>query len=179
MNMIESVIDSFSVKYSVLSKNKSGIPLGNLTSQLFINIYLNELDQFMKRELKAKPYLRYADDFVILSEDKKELENLLPKISIFLERGLKLFLHPDKVFIKTIFSGVDFLGWVHFPNHRVLRTSTKKRVIKALSNNPQKSVLASYLGLLKHGNTEKLKTDLAPNLFTYNHSCRRPTSTVL
>jgi len=148
MNVVESVINSFSVV--------KGIPLGNLTSQLFINIYLNELDQYIKRELKAGMYIRYADDFVIFSRDKKYLENLLPKISEFLNNNLKLNLHPDKVFIKTIASGVDFLGWVHFPRYRVLRTTTKKRAVKALSNNPKQPVQASYLGLLKHGNTYKI-----------------------
>jgi retron-type reverse transcriptase len=155
MNVIDLVINSFSS-----TEIKKGIPLGNLTSQLFINIYLNELDHFIKRELKAKQYIRYADDFVILGDDKIYLENLLLEISKFLEQKLKLLLHPNKVFVKTIFSGVDFLGWVHFPNHRVLRTNTKRRVIKVLMNNPPKPVLASYLGLLKHGSTHKLKTSL-------------------
>lgn len=92
----------------------------------------NEFDHFMKRTLKAKHYIRYADDFVILHEDKKYLERLLPQISEFLESQLKLSLHADKVFIKTIASGVDFLGWVHFPYHRIPRTSTKKRMFRNL-----------------------------------------------
>jgi len=66
-------------------------------------------------------------------------------------------MHPNKVFIKTIFSGVDFLGWVHFPKHRVLRTSTKKRMFRNLENNQKPEVLASYLGMLSHGNGYKLK----------------------
>jgi len=134
-----------------------GLPLGNLTSQLLVNIYMNEFDQFVKRKLKVKYYIRYADDFVILSEDKNELENLLPKISNFLSERLKLSLHPDKVFIKTIASGVDFLGWVHFPRHRVLRTSTKRRMLKQMKENLRKEVRQSYLGMLKYGNTQKLR----------------------
>ncbi len=118
---------------------------------------MNEFDQFMKRELKVKYYIRYADDFVILSEDKNYLKNLLPKISDFLEKQLKLQLHPDKVFIKTLASGVDFLGWVHFPYHRVLRTTTKRRMFKNVKNNPTTETMQSYLGLLKHGNSYKLK----------------------
>ncbi len=69
---------------------------------------------------------------------------------------LKLELHPNKVFIKTLNSGVDFLGWVNFFDHRVLRTKTKKRMIKSLKNNTKPEVVNSYLGLLKHGNVKKV-----------------------
>jgi len=134
-----------------------GIPLGNLTSQIFINIYMNKFDQFVKRELKEKYYIRYADDFVILQNDKIKLENLLSKISIFLQDELKFFLHPDKVFVKTFTSGVDFLGWVHFPKFRVLRTKTKNRILKAFSSNLSDKSKTSYLGLLRHGNAQKIK----------------------
>src|SRR5258708_17319451 len=85
----------------------------NLTSQLLVNIYLNEFDKFAKHRLKARCYIRYADDFVILSKDKSWLEELLPMIKNFLQEHLKLDLHPDKVSIRTINSGIDFLGWVH------------------------------------------------------------------
>ena len=74
-----------------------GLPLGNLTSQLFVNIYMNEFDQFIKHKLKIKYYIRYADDFVILSDNKKELENLIFPISKFLFENLKLQYHPKKV----------------------------------------------------------------------------------
>ena len=153
--LLNEIISSFqSPKYIyAIAEMKKGLPLGNLTSQLLVNIYMNEFDQFMKRELKVKYYIRYADDFVILSEDKNYLENLLPKISDFLENNLKLQLHPDKIFIKTLASGVDFLGWVHFPYHRILRTSTKNRMLKRLQENIKEEIRQSYLGLLKHGNT--------------------------
>ena len=133
-----------------------GLPLGNLTSQLFANVYLNELDQFVKHTLHAKHYIRYADDFVFFSHKKIDLENWLGKIKTFLSERLLLSLHKDKVFIKTIGAGVDFLGWVHFPDHRVLRTATKKRMIRrALSHNTD-ATIDSYCGLLKHGNACKL-----------------------
>ncbi|TSC67112.1 MAG: Uncharacterized protein CEO19_366, partial [Parcubacteria group bacterium Gr01-1014_73] len=134
-----------------------GLPLGNLTSQLFANIYLNEFDQFMKHKLKVKHYIRYADDFVILSESKTWLEEILPLIKDFLRDKLKLEIHPDKIFMKTIASGVDFLGWVHFPNHRVLRTTTKRRMFRNLRENFSKETAASYLGMLKWGNTLDLQ----------------------
>lgn len=134
-----------------------GLPLGNLTSQLLVNIYMNRFDQFVKHKIKAKCYIRYADDFVIFSQDRKWLENLLPLIRNFLWSVLKLQLHPDKVYIKTIASGVDFLGWVHFPDHKVLRQTTMWRMIRRVNENSKFETLQSYLGLLKHGNTSKLK----------------------
>ena len=154
--LLSQVIDSFNSIYA-MADIKKGLPLGNLTSQLLVNIYMNEFDQFMKRELKMKYYIRYADDFVILSENENHLKNLLPKVSNFLEKRLKLNLHPNKVFVKTVASGLDFLGWVHFPKHRVLRTSTKRRMLKNLKNNLNEKSKQSYLGMLKHGNTQKLR----------------------
>ncbi len=152
-DLFSKIIDSFHTE----GKLGTGLPLGNLTSQLLVNIYMNEFDQFLKWELHVQHFVRYADDFVVIHENKGYLENLTPKISTFLETQLKLSLHPDKVFIKTVTSGVDFLGWVHFPNHRVLRTSTKWRMFKNLRDNYSKETVASYLGLLKHGNTYLLQ----------------------
>lgn len=135
-----------------------GLPLGNLTSQLLVNIYMNEFDQFVKHKIKAKYYIRYADDFVIMHHEKGVLVDILPKVQSFLNEQLKLSLHPDKVFIKTASSGLDFLGWVHFPNHRVLRASTKRRMFKRLKTSEGKmEVVISYLGLISHGNSKKLR----------------------
>ena len=134
-----------------------GLPLGNLTSQLLVNIYMNEFDQFAKHQLKAKHYIRYADDFVFFSQSRGELESLLPHIDHFLQERLVLQLHPDKVFIKTLASGVDFLGWVHFPDHRVLRTASKRRMLRRLTEvEGDEAVVASYRGMLLHGNAKKL-----------------------
>jgi len=168
--LLKNVIDSFHTNpiypigktYGVdsiyaMADMKKGLPLGNLTSQLLINIYMNEFNQFIKRELKVKYYIRYADDFVILQNDKIYLEGILLKILGFLEKKLKLQLHPDKIFIKTLASGVDFLGWVHFPHHRVLRTTTKRRMLKSVKDNPKIETVQSYLGLLRHGDTYKLE----------------------
>jgi len=133
------------------------LPLGNLTSQLFCNIYMNEFDQFIKHKLKIKYYIRYADDFIFLSEQKSKLENIIVLISEFLEQNLYLSLHPQKVFIKTFASGLDFLGWVNFPHARVLRKKTEKRIFKRIREKPEEATLQSYLGLIGHGNTFKLK----------------------
>ena len=145
--LLEEIIESFS----------PGLPLGNLTSQLFVNIYMNEFDQFMKHKLKIKYYIRYADDFVIFSRDKVGLENSIPQIRDFLKEKLKLELHPDKVFIKALASGVDFLGWINFIDHRVLRTATKRRMMKRMKGTQKSGTTQSYLGLLKHGNTFKIR----------------------
>jgi len=144
--LLENIVASF----------PKGLPLGNVTSQLFINVYMNAFDQFVKRQLKVRFYIRYCDDFVVLHANKSYLENLIPKMSKFLSDELKLSLHPDKVFIKRLSQGIDFLGWVHFCHYRVLRTATKRRMLRKLKENQSKETLASYLGMLKHGNTHKL-----------------------
>ncbi|MBI4992637.1 MAG: RNA-directed DNA polymerase, partial [Candidatus Magasanikbacteria bacterium] len=113
--LLNEVIGSFSN-----SDDRCGLPLGNLTSQLFANIYLNTLDKFIEHKLKAKYYIRYADDFILLSHDKQWLEEQVSKIRNFLQNELLLTLHPNKIFIKTVASGLDFLGWILFTNHRVL-----------------------------------------------------------
>jgi len=149
--LIKEIVSSFNIS------DGKGLPLGNLTSQLLVNIYMNEFDQFMKHELKTKYYIRYADDFVILSDNKKYLENLSIQINSFLDSKLKLKLHPNKVFIRTYVSGIDFLGWVHFSDHRTLRTTTKRRAFKSVARfNILSNVTQSYLGLLKYGNGEKI-----------------------
>lgn len=150
--VLGEVIESFHTE----GKQGVGLPLGNLTSQLLVNIYMNEFDQFVKRKLKIKYYIRYADDFVFLHQDKKYLEKLIPEISEFLETNLKLALHPKKTFIKTFASGLDFLGWVHFFHHRALRTATKRRMFKKLLRSEKSETFVLYLGLLSHGQTHKL-----------------------
>jgi len=146
--LLKEIITSFNS-----DKQGIGLPLGNLTSQLFSNVYMNEFDQFVKHNLKIKYYIRYADDFVVLSEDKQYLEDLIFSIKEFLGTKLKLTLHPDKIYIKTLHSGVDFLGWVHFFDHRVLRKTTQIRMFKKMKNNSKIENLNSYLGLISHGNS--------------------------
>jgi len=154
--LIKNIVGSFNS--GMMGK---GLPLGNLTSQLLVNIYMNEFDQFAKHTLKAKYYVRYADDFVFLSPDSDRLVSLLPRIRNFLHEKLRLELHPNKVFIATLASGIDFLGWVHFHDHRVLRTATKRRMLRAVSGNPSEATVASYRGMLIHGNAKKLSARIS------------------
>lgn len=118
---------------------------------------MNKFDQYIKHKLKIKYYIRYADDFVFLHKNKNYLENLIPQIRSFLKKELKLEIHQNKIFIKTYASGVDFLGWINFPDHRILRTSTKRRMLKRIRENRKAGTIDSYLGLLKHGNTFDLR----------------------
>jgi retron-type reverse transcriptase len=153
--LISQIISSFHS-----TQKGKGLPLGNLTSQLFVNVYMNEVDQFVKHKLKAKYYIRYADDFVFLSYDRAQLENILVEVRNFLWDKLRLQLHSDKISIKTVASGIDFLGWIDFPHHRVLRTKTKRRMMSRIRESPIPETMASYLGLLKHGSTFKLQQEL-------------------
>ena len=149
-----------------------GLPIGNLTSQLFANIYLNEFDQFIKTELKIKHYFRYTDDFVIVSSSKNYLLGLIPQITSFLSEKLNLKLHPKKIVIRKFHQGIDFLGYVILPHYCLLRPKTKKRIFKKLKTrineykngliNKQtlEQSLQSYLGVLSHANTYKLSQRL-------------------
>lgn len=154
------------------SSNSKGVPIGNLTSQLFANIYLNELDQFVKHKLKVWYYARYTDDFVIISESREYLESLLPPIEEFLKIKLELKLHPDKISIRKFHQGIDFLGYVILPHHRQLRTKTRRRIFKKLrrridqynrreiTEDTLTSSLQSYLGVLSHADSFQLSQEI-------------------
>lgn len=148
IRLLETVISSFNS-----TRPGVGLPLGNITSQLLVNVYMHEFDMYVKQELRVKYYLRYADDFAIMSDDREYLEEVLVKMDIFLREKLKLTLHEDKVYIKTYASGVDFLGWVHSPHHRQIRTVTKRKILRNLKGYPKQETINSYRGLLSHGNT--------------------------
>lgn len=98
-----------------------GMPLGNLTSQFFANVYLNELDQFVKHKLQAKYYIRYVDDFVILHSSKTQLRIWKKEVDLFLSEKLRLQLHPDKSKIINFSRGVDFVGFRNFYYYKLLR----------------------------------------------------------
>lgn len=105
-----------------------GMPIGSLTSQFFANVVLNELDQFVKHTLKIRGYLRYVDDFVLLGDDPGVLDAQRKAIDRFLRERLTLELHPDKTVLQRCTQGIDFLGSIVFPDHRLAR----QRSVRAL-----------------------------------------------
>lgn len=175
IRLIEQILSSFASTCSLLGIKK-GVPIGNLTSQLFANIYLNELDVFVKQKLKVKYYLRYTDDFLIISKSKEYLKKIILEMIHFLEENLLLKIHEEKTRIRKITQGVDFLGYVVFTCHKLVRTKTKKRIFKKLEKRYQdlengliskksfNQSLQSYLGILKHCKGYKIKKKI---LFLY------------
>ncbi len=159
LRMLYGIIESF---HTYPGK---GIPLGNLTSQLFANIYMDPFDKFVKYSLRVKYYVRYADDFIFLSTSRTELLCVLRSVQELLSQELALDLHPDKVFLKTLSSGMDFLGWTHFPYHRALRTKTKKRMMRRIRQRSEEAVLQSYLGMLGHGDGFELGEQIKNNFW--------------
>ncbi|MDD3006940.1 MAG: reverse transcriptase/maturase family protein [Candidatus Pacebacteria bacterium] len=150
----------------------SGIPIGNLTSQLFANIYLNELDRFVKHSLREKFYVRYMDDFLILSFDKRKLQHLKKVIKEFLTDCLALTLHPKKANIFPISKGIDFLGYRIFRQYKLLRKSTVRRFVKRTKRFRKKlqggkmaekkfdDSVRSWLTYAKFGDTRGLLKDM-------------------
>lgn len=106
-----------------------GMPLGNLTSQFFANVYLNELDYFVKHFLKAKYYIRYVDDFVILHNSKEKLEIWKAEIDKFLRENLKLELHSQKSKIIHLSRGIDFVGFRNYWHYKLLRKKNIRKIL--------------------------------------------------
>ena len=150
---------------TIIASFPQGIPIGNLTSQLFANVYMNVFDQFMKHDLKITCYLRYTDDFIVVSDDREYLQNLLPSIESFLKDHLRLMLHPHKVSIRKYRQGIDFLGYIVLPHHRMLRTKTKRRMIQKLEERATEQSLQSYLGVLSHADAYRLGLDVRNRFF--------------
>lgn len=149
--------------------NERGLPIGNLTSQFFANIYLNELDQYVKHTLKAKYYIRYVDDFVILSNDEKELEQFKYRIKYFLSERLKLTLHPKRHKLLPCSSGINFLGYIIRQSHILVRrrvVNNLRSKIKQFQSSKNKDIKVlettfySYLGHFKWANSYNLTNKL-------------------
>jgi len=151
------------------SSGKIGLPIGNLTSQIFANIFLDKFDWFIKKQLRIRYYFRYADDFVIIDQRPSYLKGLVGPIGKFLNTDLDLELHPQKMQIRKFRQGIDFLGYVILPHYITLRTKTKRRVFKKINQNLEKlksglmskksfkQSLQSYCGVLKHCCGYKIK----------------------
>lgn len=168
--LIKKIIESFE------SESSRGLPLGNVTSQLFANIYLDKLDQFIKHDLRENYYLRYCDDLIILSSDRNHCFKIIQLIRKFLLDKLKLEIHQDKLLIRKLSQGIDFLGYVVLPHYQLVRTNTKKRIFRKINNrleeynsgatnqNSFNQTLQSYLGVLSHAKTYKLRQKIYSSL---------------
>lgn len=177
MWLLREIVGSFNSSLSTDAERR-GLPIGNLTSQLFANVYMNVFDQFVKHELRVKQYARYTDDFIVLSSNKEQLWSLVPQMQVFLNDTLSLTLHHQKTTLRTLHQGLDFLGYITLPHHRLLRTTTKRRLFKGLrrraweykrgvgSKTTVEQSLQSYLGVLSHANTSKA-TQKLKNLFWF------------
>jgi len=145
-----------------------GLPIGNLTSQLFGNIYMNEFDHFVKRDLGIACYGRYVDDIVLVHNDKEYLKSIIPRISDYLKAELKLTLHPDKIYLQDIKKGIKYLGAVIKPHRKYIANRTKGNFYGSIakhnkvvrdhkpSQEEQNAFLRStnsYLGIMKHYRT--------------------------
>jgi RNA-directed DNA polymerase len=166
-------------KWNELPKSKSlfgtpdhcGLPIGNLTSQIFANLYLNEFDKFIKNELKIEYYGRYVDDFVIIHKDKQFLKKIVGDIEGFLKTYLELKLHPKKLYLQNYKKGVGFLGTFIKPNRIYIKNNIKGNFFKKineinsiienkLSKNELEKIICSvnsYLGLMKNHKTFNLR----------------------
>ncbi len=158
-----------------------GIPIGNYLSQYFANFYLSFFDHWIKEELKVKYYFRYADDIVILHADKSELHRILAEIKIHFSEKLNLKLKENYQIFPVKARGIDFVGYVHFHTHTLLRKRIKKNFAKAVFKNKPKSTINSYLGWSLHCNSFNLTKKLLPdeqiqrlqNRTKTNQFCRR------
>ncbi|MEK6914047.1 MAG: reverse transcriptase domain-containing protein [Nanoarchaeota archaeon] len=151
--------------------DRKGIPLGNLTSQFFANIYLHEIDFFIKHKLKCRYYIRYVDDFIIINKSKLQLELYKKEINNFLKEKLELELHPDKSKISSLSNGIDFVGFRIFYYHRLLRKRNIKNMrsrIKLfnegeISNEKLDKILQGWISYAKWSNSYKLVRKLLIN----------------
>lgn len=158
--MIEDIVNSF--------PGGKNVPIGNFTSQWFGNLYMNEMDHYVKGTLKVKDYIRYCDDFLLFHNDKSVLNDAARKVEEFAENVLKLRLSKRDLF--PVSRGVDFLGYRHFRDYILLRKRTAKRVAKRLKKLPDmldrgnvtpeqfRSIIASAHGWIEWANTHNFRT---------------------
>lgn len=152
-----------------------GLPIGNLTSQIFANFYLTELDHFIKHDCGIRYYGRYVDDFVLVHHDKDYLKSLIPAIKAMLQTRLRLTLHPKKIYLQHYTKGVHFLGAVIKPHRIYIAKRTQGNFYTAIqqqnaiiaAGKPSKeqqatflSSMNSYLGLLKHFKSYRLRKEM-------------------
>ncbi len=154
------------------AKENCGLPIGNLTSQLFANIYLNEFDHYVKRDLGIKHYGRYVDDFVLVHHDKEYLKSLIPVIRQYLAKTIEVKLHSKKIYLQHFTRGVKYLGAVLKPHRIYVANRTKGNFYDAINNHNQRvrdhkpsqeeleafiSSMNSYLGIMQHYKSYSLR----------------------
>lgn len=133
-----------------------GLPIGNLTSQFFANIYLNEVDQHAKHVLKVKHYGRYVDDIIMFGESGSELRQVIDSIDEFAQQALSVKLHPRKTYINKIEKGFSFVGYVVKPYVKYIKRSTMSNLMRKMEDSRwwhDADICASvnsYLGFLRH-----------------------------
>lgn len=157
LKLLDTIIDSYEIKPG------KAMPIGNLTSQLFANLYLDPLDKFVKHTLKAGYYIRYADDFVFLANNPSLLLGYLVELNRFINSELKMQLHPDKIILRKLNWGIDFVGYIARPHHSLTRRKTAKRILKkvgAMSETQLERSLPSFRGYLQHACTYKVQQEL-------------------
>jgi retron-type reverse transcriptase len=168
--LVKKILDNH---LSEISGN--GMPLGNMTSQFFANIYLNELDYFVKHKLKARYYIRYVDDFVILDSSKKRIEFYKAEINKFL-KSVKLELHPEKSKILPLHAGINFLGYRIFYKYKLLKKSNLRIILHrieylvelcedgVITRNDIFASLEGWNAYAIHANTYKIRKEMRKNL---------------
>ncbi len=154
------------------SKPNCGLPIGNLTSQVFANFYIDTFDHYIKYNLKIRYYGRYVDDFVIVHEDKEYLKNLISILSDYLQSELQVIIHPKKIYLQHYSKGIKFLGTFILPNRIYINNRTKGNFHQTISlhntivrsNKPSEieqksfqSAINSYLGIMTHYNSYNLR----------------------
>ncbi|KAF0154403.1 MAG: RNA-directed DNA polymerase [Syntrophaceae bacterium] len=172
------------------TQGRTGLPIGNYTSQFFANVYLNELDQFVKHHLKCRYYLRYVDDLVLLGNDKNELQNYEAAIKDFLAARLHLELNRNARRIASVHNGCNFLGYIVHPTHFTIRRRVVNNLKQKIENVQSRlvrqwngavvvsyrddridrlhSMLASYLGQFRHASTHRLVWSLFQRYWALN-----------
>ncbi len=160
--------------FTPVTRNK-GIPIGNLTSQFFSNLYLNDFDHFVKEDLKAGAYIRYCDDFVVFGNSKQWLNRVKADMGEYLG-SLRLSLHKNKSRVFRVSDGVDFLGYRIFPDHMLVRKNVVKRYRRKLGEMAQdyqegkiglpevNRSIQSWIGHVRHADSYRIRAELFSNV---------------
>ncbi len=152
LKLLDGIIDS-----------APGLPIGNYLSQYFANFYLTYFDHWIKEQKEVKHYFRYADDIIILAPNKEYLHRVLAGISKYMSQRLNLQVKSNYQIFPVAARGIDFVGYVHYHTHVLMRKSIKKSFARKVSKGINKLSLASYLGWAKHCNSRHLLKKLRPN----------------